>query len=174
MVDPGPSLSEPRVIVVMGVAASGKSTVGAALAQALGWPFHDADDYHSAANKAKMHAGVPLTDDDRIPWLSTLKALIGDVIRRDGHAVLACSALKAWYRDALVPSDAPPGAVRFAYLDVSRATLEARLANRRHFFPISLLDSQLDTLEKPQDAVWVDGAQPVPEIVRKLRAALHV
>ncbi|MGH7618571.1 MAG: gluconokinase [Gemmatimonadaceae bacterium] len=164
----------PRVIVVMGVAASGKTKTGTALAQALGWPFYDADDFHSAANKAKMHSGVPLTDDDRKPWLSTLRTLIDGVLTRGETAVLACSALKAWYRDALVPQDTPSGAVRFVYLDVPRSTLEARLAERRHFFPPSLLDSQLQTLEPPRDAVWVDGTRPPSEIVSTLRDALAV
>jgi gluconokinase len=173
-VDPETSLNQPHVIVIMGVAASGKSTVGAALAQALGCPFYDGDDFHSAANKAKMHSGVPLTDDDRVPWLATLRDLIAGVIQRDERAVLACSALREWYRAALVPRDAPPGSVRFVFLDVPRAALEARLSSRRHFFPSSLLDSQLDTLEKPHDAVWVDGTQPIPEIVSDLRKALRV
>jgi gluconokinase len=173
-VDLGALLAEPRVIVIMGVAASGKSTAGAALAAALGWAFYDGDDYHSQANKAKMHSGVPLTDDDRVPWLSTLRTLIADLIGRDEHAVLACSALKAWHREALVPESAPPGSVRFAYLDVPRATLEARLAERRHFFPVSLLESQLEALEKPRDAVWLDGTQPVSEIVSTVRSALRI
>jgi gluconokinase len=144
------------------------------LAQALTWPFYDADDYHSATNKAKMHGGLPLTDEDRTPWLATLQSLIGDVIRRDQHAVLACSALKAWYRAALIPPNAPPGAVRFVYLDVPREALAERLAERSHFFPVELLDSQLDTLEKPRDAVWVDGTQPILAIVDSVRVALGV
>jgi gluconokinase len=166
--DPAISSSKPQVIVVMGVAASGKTTVGAALAQALGWPFHDADDLHPAANKAKMHSGIPLTDEDRAPWLASVSSLIDEVIRGGGHAVVACSALKAVYRAALISRDVPGGAVRFAFLDVPRAELEKRLAGRKHFFPASLLDSQLDALEKPQDAVWVDGTRPVPEIVSAL------
>jgi gluconokinase len=169
----GGSVNDLRVIVVMGVAASGKSSVGGALAQALGWPFFDGDDFHSDANKAKMQSGVPLTDDDRRPWLATLRSLVGDVIQRDGHAVLACSALKASYRDAIVPAEAPPGAVRFVFLDVPRAELLARLTHRRHFFPPSLLDSQLDTLEAPRGAVRVDGTRPIPEIVSIIRDALR-
>ncbi len=158
----------------MGVAASGKSTVGSALAQALGWTFYDGDDFHSAANKAKMASGAPLTDEDRAPWLATLSALVGEVIRQDAHAVLACSALKASYRDAIVPDGAPPGAVRFVFLDVPRAALEERLMHRKHFFPASLLDSQLDTLEPPRDAVTVDGTCPIPEIVATVRNALRI
>ena len=158
----------------MGVAASGKTTAGKALAQALGWPFVEGDDYHPPANKAKMHAGHPLTDEDRRPWLSALRDQIADVIRRDAHAVVACSALKASYRDALVPPGSPAGAVRFVYLDVPRETLEARLRSRKHFFPVSLLDSQLATLEAPSDAVRIDGTEQVADIVASIRTQLGV
>jgi gluconokinase len=171
-VKPGNPFTEPSVIVVIGVAASGKSTVGRALAQALSWPFYDGDDFHPAANKAKMSAGIPLTDEDRWPWLAVIRERIADVIERHAHAVMACSALKAAYRVALVPPGAAPTAVRFVYLDVPRATLEARLEERKHFFPPSLLDSQLATLEKPTEAVSVDGTKPVPEIVTSVRSAL--
>jgi len=158
----------------MGVAASGKSSVGGALSQALDWTFYEGDDFHSAANKAKMASGAPLTDADRRPWLESLSSVIGEVIRQDRHAVLACSALTAAYRDALVPANAPPGAVRFVFLNVPRAELEARLTHRKHFFPASLLDSQLETLELPRDAVMVDGTRPIPEIVESVRETLHV
>lgn len=158
----------------MGVAASGKSSVGGALAQALHWIFYEGDDFHSAANKAKMASGAPLTDADRQPWLESLSSLIGDVIRHGSHAVLACSALKSAYREALIPDGAPPGAVRFVFLNVPRDELEARLTHRKHFFPASLLDSQLETLEAPRNAVTVDGTRPIPEIVNTVRAALHV
>ena|SRR5215831_2445993 len=158
----------------MGVAASGKSTVGQALAHALGWRFYEGDDFHSPANKAKMHSGVPLTDEDRRPWLAALGAKIGETVARGERAVFACSALKAWYREALVPAGTPAGSVRFVHLDVPRDALAARLAERQHFFPASLLDSQLKTLEPPRDAVWVDGTKPVPEIVESVRAALRL
>jgi gluconokinase len=174
-VEPGHSFAEPHVVVVMGVAASGKSSVGQALAQALAWQFHDGDDLHSPANRAKMQAGTPLTDLDRAPWLAALRRLIGDVIAQDARAVVACSALKESYRRDMVPASAASEAVRFVYLDVPRATLEERLRRRRHhFFPTSLLDSQLATLEKPADAVWVDGTLPVPEIVSSVRSALGI
>jgi gluconokinase len=174
IVKPGNPFAEPHVIVVMGVAASGKTTIGRALAYALGWPFYDGDDFHTPANKAKMHNGVPLTDEDRQPWLAALGAKIGEIVRQSEHAVVACSALKVRYREVLVPAGTPAASVRFVYLDVSRATLAARLAERQHFFPASLLDSQLDTLEPPHDAVWADGAKPVPEIVESVRAALRI
>jgi gluconokinase len=173
-VEAGIQFADPQVIVVMGVAASGKTTVGEALAHALGWPFFDADDFHSPANKAKMHSGVPLTDEDRRPWLEAMCVKIGELIQLGERAVFACSALKTWYRTALVPVDAPAGSVRFVHLNVPRAILAARLAERQHFFPASLLDSQLDTLEAPRDAVWVDGTQPVSDIVTSLRTILRV
>jgi gluconokinase len=166
--------SPTSVIVVMGVAASGKSSVGRSLAQALGWVFYEGDDFHSAANKAKMANGTPLTDSDREPWLAALRSVVGDVIRQNGHAVVACSALKAAYRHAIVPSGASNEAVRFVVLDVPRAELEQRLAHRHHFFPASLLDSQLETLEPPHDAVRIDGTQPISDIVKAIRVALGV
>lgn len=170
----GRANSDLRVIVVMGVAASGKSSVGGALAQALDWKFYEGDDFHSTANKAKMARGAPLTDADRRPWLERLRSVIDEVIRQGRHAVLACSALKAAYRDALVPAGAAPGAICFVFLNVPRAELAARLAYRKHFFPASLLDSQLETLELPRNAVTVDGTRPIPEIVGTVRDALHI
>ena len=131
------------VLVVMGVSGSGKSTVGAALALELGVPFVDADGLHPAANVAKMAAGIPLTDDDRWPWLK----LVGETLAGadDTGMVVACSALKRVYREAIV-AEAP--SVRFVFLNASRELLEARVANRPgHFMPASLLDSQLATLE---------------------------
>ena len=168
----------PNVIVVMGVAGAGKTLVGKKLAEATGWTFYDADAFHSAKNKAKMHAGHGLTDADRRPWLAALRKQIADVIARRGHAVLACSALKQSYRDALVPRGAPPGSVRFVYLDVSRAVLEQRLEKRvrqhEHFAGPSLLDSQLATLEKPLDALWLDGTRRPSKLVETMREAYQI
>ncbi len=162
-----------RVIVVMGVSAAGKTAAGEALARELGWQFVEGDDYHSAANKAKMHRGEGLTDDDRRPWLLALRDVIARAIDEKSHVVLACSALKQWYRDLLVPDDAPPGAVRFLFLNVPREVLEERARKRHHPFATpALLDSQLATLEPPRDAIWLDGTKPVPEIVDAARAAL--
>lgn len=156
----------------MGVAGAGKTTVGRELAQAIGWEFHDADEYHSAENIAKMHRGEPLTDDDRRPWLATLSALIATIVREGRHAVLACSALKQSYRDVLVPPKVPEGAVRFTYLDVPPDELRRRLTERAHHFaPPELLASQLATLERPRDAIWVDGTCPVPNEVQTIRDA---
>jgi gluconokinase len=164
-----------QVIVIMGVSAAGKTTVGRALATDLGWAFHDADDYHSAHNIAKMRAGQPLDDDDRRPWLASLRRLIDDILERGDHGVLACSALKQAYRDVLTPGGIQAGRVRFVYLDVPERVLEERIARRRgSFAPPELLPSQLATLEEPRDALRVDGARPVSDIVRSIRAELSI
>ena len=133
----------PPLIVIMGVSGSGKSTVGALLAETLGVPFADADDLHPASNVAKMAAGVPLTDGDRWPWLERVGGALAAASA--SGLVIACSALKRPYRDAI--RHAAPGAV-FVHLDGSRELLEKRLAGRAgHFMPAALLDSQLASLE---------------------------
>ena len=165
----------PNVIVVMGVAGAGKTLVGKTLARAIGWAFYDADDFHSRANIDKMSRGEPLTDEDRRPWLAAMRAVIAGIIERADHGVLACSALKEWYRRALVPEESPAGAVRFVYLEVPEPVLRARLATRKsHFAPPELLPSQLQTLEPPADAVSEDGTKPPDDIVRSVRVKLGV
>ena len=147
-------------VVVMGVSASGKSSLAEAIARALGWLFLEGDDLHSPANHAKMAAGIPLDDADRAPWLDAVAAWLA----AHPNGVASCSALRRAYRDRL-RATAPD--VRFVYLDVARGELERRLAARTgHFMPPSLLASQLATLEPPgadEDAVRVDGALPLPE-----------
>ena len=163
----------PHVVVVMGVAGAGKTTVGRALAAALGRAFHDADDFHPPANVERMRAGVPLTDADRAPWLAALRDLVARSIAEGTRAVLACSALREAYRAALLPAGAPAGALRFVHLDASPALIERRLRGRRgHFMPSTLAASQFATLEEPRDAIRVDAARPVDEIVGQLRDAL--
>jgi len=158
------------VVVIMGVAGSGKTTVGVALAAALGWRFVDADDHHPPANVAKMARGEPLDDADRWPWLDELRAVIEGALAGGGGLVLACSALKASYRHRLAGSDA--GRVRFAYLAGTPELFRARLAHRTgHFMKPAMLDSQLATLEVPTDAITVDAAQPVEAIVSRILAA---
>lgn len=155
----GPRLSPP-LVVVMGVAGCGKTTVGTALATSLGVPFVDADDLHPPANIARMRQGRPLDDAARAPWLDAVHAALAGA---GGGLVVACSALKQAYRQRL--ADGLPG-LRFVHLQVERAVLDARLAQRAgHFFPPALLDDQLATLEAPRDAVVVDGGRPVAEVV---------
>jgi gluconokinase len=161
------------VVLVMGVSGSGKSTVGAALARRLGWPFLDADDMHPPANVAKMAAGVPLDDSDRLPWLTRIAEWI-ELGRSTGQAaVVGCSALKRTYRDRLREAD--PDLV-VVHLTGERDQLQARLAQRRgHFFPAALLDAQLADLEAPAAdeepiEIHIGGtlAETVESIVRAL------
>jgi len=159
------------VVVLMGVCGCGKTTVGRMVAEALGWPFLDADDFHPAANVARMRAGTALTDDDRWPWLDRLAAEMAAINARGAHAVLACSALKQAYRDRL----ARAGDVRFVYMKGDRATIAPRLAARPgHYMPASLLDSQLATLEEPTAATVVDIRVPVALQVAAIRNELDV
>jgi carbohydrate kinase (thermoresistant glucokinase family) len=135
------------VVIVMGVAGAGKSTVAAALNRRLGWPFQEGDDLHPAANIAKMHEGVPLTDADRAPWLAAVKAWIDARLEAGQPGLVTCSALKRSYRDFLVAGR--PG-VCILYLQAGRDELAKHLAHRTgHFMPPGLLDSQLATLEEP-------------------------
>ena len=154
---------EPRVLIVIGVAGSGKTTVGRALAERLGWAFEDADDYHSRAALATMARGTGLTDADRAPWLARLAALVRQRATDGPPTVLACSALKARYRDALQGDRAD---VRFAWLDVPETVLAQRLASRRgHVAGPDLLPSQLEAFEPPRDALRLDGSRSVAEVV---------
>jgi gluconokinase len=166
--------SETRVIVVMGVAGAGKTAVGRALAQAIGWEFLDADDFHSTANIEKMHRGEGLTDADRQPWLETLSRLVASIIKENRRAVLACSALKEAYRAMLIPDGIPATMIRFAFLNVPREELERRLEGRHHFAGPSLLASQLATLEPPKDAAWIDGTCSIADEVQSIRQSLGV
>jgi gluconokinase len=132
-------------LVVMGVSGSGKTTVAAGVAKRLGWRFAEGDDFHPAANVAKMAAGQALTDEDRWPWLDVLAEWIGRREQADEDAVLTCSALRRAYRDVLA---AGHPSVRFVHVIVSPEVLRQRLESRRgHYMPATLLDSQLATLE---------------------------
>ncbi len=153
------------VVVLMGVSGSGKTVVGTRVAAELRWPFADADDYHSAANIEKMRNGIPLTDEDRAPWLQALREVIAEWIAAGKNAVLACSALKDSYRQTLKVSPE----VHFVYLKASPAILRHRLRSRvGHYMNESLLQSQLATLEVPRDAVVVDVSGTVKESVRQV------
>ena len=135
------------IVIVAGVAGSGKSTVGTIVATRLGWTYEDSDLLHSTADIAKMMSGVPLTDDDRWPWLNTVATWMDQQIAAGKSGIMACSALKRSYRDYL-RRDRPD--VKIVLIDVDQATLTARLAGRHgHFFPRKLLQSQLADLEMP-------------------------
>jgi gluconokinase len=164
------------VVIVMGPAGAGKTTVGTALAAALGCPFHDADDFHGEGARARMRAGVPLTEADRAPWLARLARLVARTLADGGSAVLACSALRRAYRAALLADTDRPERVRVVFLDAPRDALARRLEARAgHFFPPALLDSQLAALEppgadEPATIVTVDATRPVPTIVAQIAA----
>jgi gluconokinase len=159
------------IVILMGVAGSGKSTIAKALVDLTGWAFAEGDDYHSEANRQKMHAGIPLTDEDRIPWLSSLHDVLVAWQRNGVNGILTCSALKQSYRD-LLAKDLPAGSYRFVLLDVPRTVLEARMHNRPgHFMNPDLLQSQLDTLEMPRDALRVDATQPPEAVAREIYEA---
>jgi|HubBroStandDraft_5_1064220.scaffolds.fasta_scaffold69178_3 gluconokinase len=161
------------IVVLMGVTASGKTTIGTKLAALEQWEYAEGDDYHSDANKAKMHAGIPLTDADRAPWLASLHEVLLGWHRNGTSGVLACSALRQAYRDEL--SAGIPGAeLRFVLLEVPRAVLEQRMAERKgHYMSPALLDSQIATLEMPRDAIRVAGDLPPDEVVQKIMTALR-
>lgn len=160
------------VVVLMGVTGTGKTTVGKALTQRTGWPFADADDFHSAANRAKMHAGIPLTDEDREQWLRSLHDQIATWLRDGIHGILACSALKEAYRTALTEG-APQGSVGFVFLTGPASLIRERMEARHgHYMPESLLPSQLAILEPPRDAIEVSIAQTVPAMVQQILSAL--
>jgi gluconokinase len=163
-------------IVVMGVAGSGKTTIGEKLAEQLGWAYEDGDRFHPKANVEKMSAGHPLTDEDRWPWLQAIADEIDRVCSRAGHVVISCSALKRRYRDVLVHGR---GDVRIVYLDGTQDLIARRLAARKgHFMPPTLLESQFKTLQPPgpdENPITVSIDAPVEEIVddivRKLAPA---
>jgi len=153
----------------MGVSGSGKTTVGRLLAADLGWEFLDADDFHSAANREKMAHGLPLTDEDRSPWLAALAEALAERARSERSAVLACSALRESYRQRLNVGPA----VRLVYLKGDVETIRRRLASRRgHFFGAALLASQFAALEEPQEALVVDVAAPFEAAVKTIKQGL--
>jgi gluconokinase len=138
------------ILIVAGVAGSGKTTVGELLARRLGWVFADGDSFHPPQNVAKMHAGVPLTDDDRWPWLRAIVAWMDERAAAGESAIVACSALKRRYRELLMSGEAQ---TRLVFLVIPHDGDEARIGARHgHFFPQQLLDSQYATLELPDPA----------------------
>jgi carbohydrate kinase (thermoresistant glucokinase family) len=154
------------IVLVMGVAGVGKTTIGEALAGALGARFIDADDYHPPENVAKMKAGIALEDADRLPWLQKLNRILKD----EEKAVLACSALKESYRQRLAQGIRD---FKVVYLHGSAELIRARMETRRHrYMPPALLDSQLATLQPPTNAIAIDVAAPLEESVAAIVARL--
>jgi gluconokinase len=160
------------IVILFGVAGAGKTAVGRLLAAELGWEFHDADDFHAPASVEKMRRGLPLSEEDRAPWLGRLAELIASRVERGADAVIACSALKESHRRRLKCGDA----VRLVHLKGDYALIERRLRGRRgHFMPALLLRSQFDALEEPEGGVLVIDVTPPPgEVVRAVRAGLGV
>ena len=153
----------------MGVSGSGKTTIGSALAAELGWEFADGDDLHPKANVEKMARGVPLDDADRMPWLQAVHDLILSMQENGQSVVVACSALKQDYRNVLNAGTH----IRWVYLHGSQALIRERMLSRTdHFMKSTLLNSQLQTLEAPRDALLVDISPPAEEIIATIRRAL--
>ncbi len=158
-----------RFFILMGVAGSGKTTVGQALAQKLGWDFYDADDFHPPANIAKMAGGIPLDDNDRAPWLDALHERIASSLAANRPAVLACSALKERYRQRLLEGH---DGVQIVYLKGSYDLIRSRMEQRvNHYMKPSMLKSQFEALEEPHNAITVDVSLSVPEIVEHIMKA---
>jgi gluconokinase len=165
------------IVVVMGVSGSGKTTVVAGIAQAEGWTLLEGDSFHPPANIAKMHAGIPLTDEDRWPWLRAIAAREDELLAAGESAVVACSALKRSYRDILLVGR--PGTI-LMYLEGSKALVAERIKARKgHFMPPALLDSQFATLEPPGPderpiVVDISGSEEaiVADAVHQLRERL--
>ena len=163
-----------RVLVVMGVSGSGKTTVAERLAARLGWMFQEGDALHPPANVAKMASGQPLDDADRAPWLAIVAQWVEARLVAGGNGVITCSALKRSYRDQI--GNGKPG-VQFVYLHGDRATLEAHVQSRHHeFMPATLLDSQLATLEEPdagEHVLTVNVAATIDDTVAAVLAQLE-
>lgn len=158
------------VVILIGVAGAGKTTVGYILATRLGWEFYDADDLHPARNKEKMRRGEALNDEDRWPWLHTVRRLVERCLADNRSAVIACSALKQAYRDAIVVDHAR---VRLVYLKASEALIADRLAHRAgHFFDPRLLRSQFAILEESPDALTVDASLAPEHIADTIQRGL--
>ena len=160
------------IIILMGVTGCGKTTIGKQLAQELKWPFYDGDDFHPMANVEKMRAGIPLTDEDRDPWLAALQDLILEKLRANQPAILACSALKQKYRDRL---HVDREKIRIVYLQGDYATIAERLAARtNHYMNPNLLASQFAALEEPNDALVVNIAQTPEAILAGIKIELQL
>jgi gluconokinase len=163
-------MASPRILLLMGVAGSGKTTIGRRLAAELGWPYHEADDFHSAANKDKMARGIPLDDYDRAPWLASIRAAMDDCLAAGHSAVFTCSGLKDKYRRVLM--DGAPG-VSLVYLAIDLETSLARVGRRAgHYMKADMVHSQFAALEVPVDALTVDTRLPPEKILAEIRRQL--
>ena len=168
------------IIIVMGVSGSGKTTIGKLLADSLEWEFRDADTFHSPENVEKMRRGIPLSEEDRMPWLQDLQTAIKHWLQENKNVVLACSALKDSYRQfLLLDSDGGANAkgerIKLVYLKGSYELIQMRLKERsNHYMSEKLLDSQFYTLEEPVNTLSMDVAQPPQIIVQNIRTALEI
>lgn len=166
------------IVILMGVTATGKTSIAQELVRRTGWAFAEGDDYHSEANKQKMHAGIPLTDADREPWLEALHDVLAGWVRDGKNGVMTCSALKEKYRETL-RRGLPQGAAQFVVLEAPISVLTERLAHRiNHYMNPALLASQLATLEDPKDAIHLDvsgtTAHSTDVLLQKLRVAPRI
>ena len=165
----------PRVLICMGVSGAGKTTVALLVDRLLDWPFQEGDELHPPANVEKMRHEIPLTDEDRWPWLDRCKGWIDGRVAEDGRGLITCSALKRAYRDRLI--DGRREQVRLLYLKASRETLLDRVSHRvGHYMPASLLDSQLATLEEPgadENPIVVNVEQTPEEMIQEVLARLR-
>lgn len=159
------------ILILMGVAGAGKTTIGKLLARKLGWQFLEGDDFHPTENREKMRQRIPLTDEDRRPWLFALK----EQFQKEKNAIVACSALKKSYRQILAAPGVRASSVQFVYLQADFPLLQQRLRNRKeHFFPSKLLPSQLQVLEEPENTLTIDARLAPDEICQIIYQALNL
>jgi len=165
-------IDRPRALILMGVSGSGKTAVGELLSQKLGWPFFDGDDFHPKENVDKMAAGIPLDDEDRIPWLMNLHDLIADHLAQGKSVLLACSALKQTYRNLLFEGNLN---TLFIHLKGDFELIMSRMQARSgHYMKPEMLQSQFETLEEPTDALTVDIRQNLDRITEEIIMQLHL